>query len=146
VKSESKGKTVRKARTAGKKHADRRDWSELPEEVKIILEAEVERLTDELLCVAVRPGTKIRLQLAKYERDLLLNYGCISLGLTEQQIADLKSAQYPELRMTLGDWDLFHGYVAAEANHCTDEHKKARLDRLADGIYRILRRHRESST
>lgn len=146
MRPKSKDRTADRAGAARNERPERLDWSKLPDEVRIMLEMQTERLVDEILCVAVRPGTKIRLGLLKYERDLLLNCGAVSMGLTEQQIAGLKSAQNPELSMTLGDWDVFHGYVAAEANHCTDKRTKARLDKLVASIDEILRRHKESRT
>lgn len=118
----------------------------IPEEAMMLMQIAAEQMVDDLLCVAVKPGARIRLGLFKYERDLILNEGSISLGLTQGQLAELKSAKWPELRMSLADWELFHGYVAAEANHCEDRRKRERLQKLADNIYKILSRHRESST
>jgi hypothetical protein len=146
VKSENKREAARKHRVASKKRRTGLEHSNLPEDVRIMVEMEAARIVDELLCVAVKPGAKIPLALAKYERDLVLNHGLISMGLTEPQIAELKAAKSPKLEMTLNEWEDFHGYVCAEANHCSDERKQTRLDNLAERMDLILRRHKESRT
>ena len=145
-------KPKRSSRQAAKRTAKKAesaaplDWSKVPEEAKILLQAEVDRITDDLLCVAVAPGTKIPLSLFKYERDLILREGVVSLGLTAEQLAELKAAKWPELRLTLAEWDEFQGYVARALSHCEDERKHERLGRLFDRISNILNRRRESST
>jgi hypothetical protein len=37
------------------------DWSKVPEELKMLMQIELDRITDDMLCVAVKPGAKIRL-------------------------------------------------------------------------------------
>jgi hypothetical protein len=122
------------------------DWSKVPEELKMLMQIELDRITDDMLCVAVKPGTKIRLGLFKYERDLILNEGVVGMGLTAEQLAELEAAKDPELRLTLAEWEDFHGYVASELNDCKDKLKHERLGKLFDQISDILNRHRESST
>jgi hypothetical protein len=144
VKSDHKKKPSRKVGASSSKPDKKLTWEELPEDVKMFLEMKVEETVDDLLTVEVKPGTRIPLNLTEGERDLILNEAVISTGLSEKQIKKLESAQQPKLQMTLDDWEDFHGYVAAEANHCTNRKRQERLQSLSDSISLILRRTKES--
>ena len=65
----------------------------------------------------IEPDTKLPLTLSEDERKLILSTWSISGGLTDTQLRALEIAPQPELRLTLGDWDDFAGWVAATSNH-----------------------------
>jgi hypothetical protein len=71
----------------------------------------------------VEPGTKLPLALSEEERKLILKTWSISGGLTDAQLRALEIAPKPELRLTLGDWDDFAGWVAATSNHARGSSK-----------------------
>lgn len=67
----------------------------------------------------VRPDEKIPLKLSAAERKLVLDgLTCLDQEI-EQIVRDTPTGQ--PVKMTLDDLDDFGGYVAAEANHCTED-------------------------
>lgn len=84
----------------------------------------------------VRPDEKLPLKLTAAERKLVLDgLTCLDQGI-EQIVRDTPTGQ-PVL-MTLDDLDDFGGYVAAEANHCTNKSKGRKLDAIFEKVQALL--------
>jgi len=84
----------------------------------------------------VRPDEKLPLKLTASERKLVLEgLTCLDQEI-EQIVRDTPTGQ--PVKMTLDDLDDFGGYVAAEANHCTDKTKARKLDAVFEKIQALL--------
>ena len=84
----------------------------------------------------IRPDEKLPLKLTAAERKLVLEgLTCLDQEI-EQIVRDAATGQ--PVMMTLDDLDDFGGYVAAEANHCTDKTKGKKLDTIFEKIQGLL--------
>ena len=90
----------------------------------------------------VEPDAKLTLALSRDERNLVVNYWSVSMGLTDERLQGVKAAEKPELSMTLADWADFAGWVAATGNHArSGSSLRSRADRFFDRIQKLLDGH-----
>ncbi|MCA9235685.1 MAG: plasmid pRiA4b ORF-3 family protein [Planctomycetales bacterium] len=87
----------------------------------------------------IQPGERVPLKLTATERKLILA-GVTCLDPEYEQIIQDTPAGQPVM-LTLDDLDDFGGYVAAEANHCDDDKKQAKLDAVLEKIQSVLDRY-----
>ena len=79
---------------------------------------------------------KVPLKLTATERKLVLDDLMIMDQESEQAIRETPAGK--PVMMTLGDLDVFIGYIAAEANHTEDKRLERKLDRIYDKVQGLL--------
>ena len=79
---------------------------------------------------------KVSLTLTATERKLVLGDLMIMDQENEQAIRETPTGE--PVMMTLGDLDVFIGYIAAEANHTEDKRLERKLDRIYDKVQGLL--------
>ena len=84
----------------------------------------------------IQPDGKVPLKLTATERKLVLDDLMIMDQGNEQAIRDTPTGK--PVMMTLGDLDVFIGYIVAEANHTEDKRLERKLDRIYDKVQGLL--------
>ena len=92
----------------------------------------------------IQPGEKVSLKLAAAERRLILE-DLVLLDDEYEQIIRGAALGKP-IMMTLDDLEDFGGYIAAEANHCGDRKKEAKLDEIFQRIQGLLETYTDEET
>ena len=80
-------------------------------------------------------GEKVAIWLTAGERKLILDLMCLD---DEFEKVIRETPPGTPIAFTLEEWDLFGGYVAAEANHTSDRKLQNRLDAIFDKIQQVL--------
>jgi hypothetical protein len=89
----------------------------------------------------IGPDEKLPLALSSREQKLL-NDSLATIDLPAEQVRQLEHGKKPVLRLTLPDWDLFAGGVAAECNHCRSARRQKEWRAFLDRVQQILDSHR----
>jgi hypothetical protein len=84
----------------------------------------------------IQRDEKVPLKLTATERKMVLDDSMIMDQESERAIQETPSGE--PVMMTLGDLDVFIGYIAAEANHTEDKRLERKLDRIYDKIQGLL--------
>ena len=91
----------------------------------------------------IHPGQSIGLPLSETERETI----CDSLVIPDEYIVRIRdNSAKQEVPFTLDDLDDFHGYVAAEANHCKYKKRQRILDGVSERINDLLARYTDEDS
>jgi hypothetical protein len=88
----------------------------------------------------ISPTDKVSLKLTDRQRALIIehtfapDYVIDSIRAEPVAVGDT----HPPVAFTLDEWEVLHGDVAAEANHCDERNLRRELDRVCDCIQEIL--------
>ena len=85
------------------------------------------------------PEEKFGLILSEAERKLILDEVLCLDGEYEEVIRSTPTAE--PIMLTLGQWDDFGGYIAAEANHAEDKKHQRKLDAIFSKIEKLSSSH-----
>jgi hypothetical protein len=83
-------------------------------------------------------GERVSVWLTAGERKLILGLICLDDEF-ERVVRETPSGT--PIALNLEEWDLFGGYIAAEANHTSDKRLQKRLDTIFGKIQRVLDSH-----
>jgi hypothetical protein len=83
------------------------------DEARIVLDMMLDDVMKRALRRTVKPGTRLVLGFSGAERRMMLD-SLVVMELAERQQAEFERADPPALAMTLANWEVLQGAVAAE--------------------------------